>query len=160
MMQYTANKIHNTTQQMQIMQRVQSFTNTYVAQKLWPGSPHDQCAFRSATLQGTLQVESWAVSEGNPSWNIEYLYGRTFFRVLRKSYIANTLSEEYLGWFTHVPCTWPGTGSIAWKWSSCCQINSHCNLKSCAQIHLRCSDIFMGSEVIGIDNTCFKHPYV
>ena len=28
-----------------------------LAQNLWPGSPHDQCAFKSATLQGTLQGE-------------------------------------------------------------------------------------------------------
>ena len=55
-----------------------------LAQKLWPGSTHDQCTFRSATVQGTLQSKVWAASHSIPSW--------TFFRFSRKSYMANTLS--------------------------------------------------------------------
>ena len=66
-----------------------------LAQKLWPGSLHDQCSLGVLPRRERCKVKYvWAVSQGIVGpLNI---YGRTFFRVLHKSYPPNTLSEVHL----------------------------------------------------------------
>jgi len=86
-----------------------------LAQKLWPGSSHDQCTFRSATVQGTLQSKVWAASHSIPSW--------TFFRFSRKSYMANTLSALEPIRMVHVVLTW---------WTECKDLS---RIKTARRIH-------------------------
>ena len=69
-----------------------------LAQKLWPGSSHDQCTFRSATLQGTLQGEIRMSCFSRYRRTMEYLW----LDVLQG--LAQTLTSQHPIWGTSSYC--------------------------------------------------------